>query len=550
MKLVYKNIFVFIIFLVLGAILSIEHQQGTSWDLLNYHLYIPWSFFNDRVSIDLAPCGIHSYFNPIGMIPYYLMVKYLNDFPIVVAILQGWVWSILGFLVYLIARKLIRTEKENLNIFLSFISSLIGITATVVYMQIGMGTIGLSSFIPILIALYLLLKNEFSKKILFLVGVFIGVGFGLKFTNGIYVIGTLATVFSSLIFNQKLKLKDVFVKSLFYCIGALFGFLLIDGYWMFLLYSEFKNPVFPLFNNVFKSDLYPQIGYHDDRYVIKNVLDLLVLPVKNLYQIIWNQEQYEKYIEDVVTHYSIYDARLGLAYISSILMLLISKISKVNIKYICLEKAIILVYFFLFSYFIWAYQFKIVRYFAGSLILSGLIIVILFIVIAEFSKRYKVCIASFLAITLFIFFSMHIPNLGVANIPFYYQRMHFGSKVLDVPNLNFKDDSVVVFAGKPMSYIALNQNKNVKYIGFYIWADGKENLVPTDKYYEKAYEIMNNASKVYLIYSTHMPEDIVQNINEKLKSELKLKGNCSELKPNVINQFNHTEDVFNITFCE
>ena len=43
---------------------SIYLGQDTNWDLMNYHLYNPYAYINDRLSLDLAPAGIQTYFNP------------------------------------------------------------------------------------------------------------------------------------------------------------------------------------------------------------------------------------------------------------------------------------------------------------------------------------------------------------------------------------------------------------------------------------------------------------------------------------------------------
>jgi len=37
---------------------AVKLGQDTNWDLLNYHLYNPFAYLNDRLSLDLALAGL------------------------------------------------------------------------------------------------------------------------------------------------------------------------------------------------------------------------------------------------------------------------------------------------------------------------------------------------------------------------------------------------------------------------------------------------------------------------------------------------------------
>lgn len=544
MKIQHKNIIIFLLCIVLGSILSFLHKQGTSWDLLNYHLYNPWAFLNNRIDVDLCACGIHSYFNPIGMVPYYLLTEYLNNYPVIVAIIQGWNWSFLVFITYLISLRVIKTTSENLNILLSLIASIIGGTTAVLYMQIGLGTIGLFCFIPILLSVYFLLKNIESKYNLLLSGIFLGIGFGLKLTNGIYVFAILGSLFCFLLFNKKLKLISVFKNCLQFCFAIFIGFIVTNGFWMCVLYKNFGNPFFPLFNNIFKSDLYTHVAYHDNRYGHHRITDVLLLPFSNLFQLIKNKVDYDNAV-NVVTDYPVYDMRLGLQYIAALLLVFLFNLPIFKNKEIfLLDKKLtdFLLYFFFFSYLIWVTGFSILRYFGASIILSGLFLILIFLFVGELSKKYKLCTIFFILTVLFISVSQY----SSCN----YQRIFFGSKVIDVENLHFKDNSTIVFTDKVMSYIALKQNKNVKYVGFNIPADGNDEMRETGEYYGKVASIMNNSSKVYVVTNRFVPDERLDEINSLLKDDLKLSGSCREINTNLSKPFNYIKEDFAIYICE
>jgi hypothetical protein len=73
----------------LGALLL---GQDASWDLRDYHYYNPYAFLNNRMSFDVAPAQLQTYYNPMLYIPFYFMVNYLP--PPAVGLLLGTVQGI------------------------------------------------------------------------------------------------------------------------------------------------------------------------------------------------------------------------------------------------------------------------------------------------------------------------------------------------------------------------------------------------------------------------------------------------------------------------
>ena len=83
-------------------------------------------------------------------------------------------------------------------------------------MQIGLGNTGLSCIIPVLMGIYLLIRNMESNKILFLSSFFIGLSFGLKLTNAIYVIAIVLALSTYYLFDKKLSFPQITKKFLIY----------------------------------------------------------------------------------------------------------------------------------------------------------------------------------------------------------------------------------------------------------------------------------------------------------------------------------------------
>ena len=78
------------IWLIFGAVCCAINQFDFLWDFENYHFYNPWKFFDsENYEIYTPLATINSFFNPLTEAPLYFMVKYFNDFPVLIAAMQG-----------------------------------------------------------------------------------------------------------------------------------------------------------------------------------------------------------------------------------------------------------------------------------------------------------------------------------------------------------------------------------------------------------------------------------------------------------------------------
>ena len=60
---------------LLGAGCALALGQDSGHDLRNYHWYNPWALLNGRLSIDLAPAQLQTYFNPSLDLLYYGLIQ-------------------------------------------------------------------------------------------------------------------------------------------------------------------------------------------------------------------------------------------------------------------------------------------------------------------------------------------------------------------------------------------------------------------------------------------------------------------------------------------
>src|ERR1700694_1917799 len=49
--------------------------KDVNWDLLNYHYYAPFALLAARLEQDFFAASAQSYLNPVGYLPFYLMVS-------------------------------------------------------------------------------------------------------------------------------------------------------------------------------------------------------------------------------------------------------------------------------------------------------------------------------------------------------------------------------------------------------------------------------------------------------------------------------------------
>ncbi len=59
---------------LLCALWTVCAGKDVNWDLLNYHYYLPFELLAGRLGQDFFAASAQSYLNPVGYLPFYLMV--------------------------------------------------------------------------------------------------------------------------------------------------------------------------------------------------------------------------------------------------------------------------------------------------------------------------------------------------------------------------------------------------------------------------------------------------------------------------------------------
>jgi hypothetical protein len=240
--------------------------KDVNWDLLNYHYYLGYELLGRRLAQDFFAASAQSYLNPIGYLPFYLMVSsgwHSVLASIALAALHG---LSLTFL-FLIARKLFAHLAPREQLVFSLLGTALGAATWVFWPTVGSSFLDPLLAPAILAALLLLVEGRRPG----LAGALFGAAAALKYSNAIYLIAALPLAFTA---GARLR------GAAAYALGAGLALAALAGPWLFLLAREFGNPVFPLMNAWFESPHAPAVNLASGRFGPRELADALGFPFR------------------------------------------------------------------------------------------------------------------------------------------------------------------------------------------------------------------------------------------------------------------------------
>jgi len=409
--------------------------QDASWDLRNYHYYNPHAWITNRGALDIAPAQMQSYFSPFADTVYYKLVKAGFSSGVIGAVLAIPV-AISLFFLGMISVQILPPEAGRFPVFAILVLAATGssgfpvIGTTISEWHVtALFTASIWIAIRYNVALRLNLKNNNLKDknsipiyfniLWFICGFLGGAGVGLKLTGGSYAIGLALMCLSMCgIFKSHLK------YFVFLCIGGVIGFIFTFSYWGFEIWSKFGNPLFPIYNNIFKSPMASLQSYVDARYAVKSIWELLSLPYRLMSENWLVSEMIQR------------DWRLALG-LSGVIWLSFSPVK--NLK----EQRALWLPIFVFcisSYLIWAGLWGIYRYAETLEIIMSLSIISCVMKIIPNWKNLAVFLVSFI-----IIITTKYPDWG--RLP--HGKPAVLSTIPDLPS----GSMVVIASVEPISYI-------------------------------------------------------------------------------------------------
>jgi hypothetical protein len=266
---------------LLAALFSARLGQDDNWDLHNYHLYGPFSLLNGKVGVDLGPGQWQGYFNPTLDLLYYGLALHL---PVpVTSLLMGALHGLNGVLLALLAVELLPRRHGQPAWGLSLLLAALGCLGPAFLTQFGNSMGDNTTALCVLGGLLVLVRGAHDRaraqwrvppaRHLFVAGLLLGIGAGLKLTNATYA---LALCLALLVLPGRpwLRLRAAWL----YGWAVLAGLALAAGHWYWRLWHTFGNPLFPQFNNLFGSPLAAPVGIGDTGWLPRTLFERLLWP--------------------------------------------------------------------------------------------------------------------------------------------------------------------------------------------------------------------------------------------------------------------------------
>ncbi|WP_375210217.1 hypothetical protein [Hyphomonas jannaschiana] len=256
------------------ALFCVMTPIEVGFDVLHYHIQDGWSALNGRLERDLAPSGMHSYFNPIS---HMITQALIETFPAaIVSFLLGALQAAILIPLYLLCRRvLVSVGHENrISALLLALAGFFNYAMLTVTASIRVDHWSAGLFI---LALLVLVPKDGAPAGWKRAGVaafLVGLSAGLKLTSVIHVAGIAAAILVA-VPGLRGRLQAAAAAG----VAGLSGILLTGGWWMWKLWTVIGNPVFPMANGAFRSPFGPLENFRDERTPAQSIWDVLFYPV-------------------------------------------------------------------------------------------------------------------------------------------------------------------------------------------------------------------------------------------------------------------------------
>jgi hypothetical protein len=416
--------------------------QDINWDLQNYHFYTGYALLEGRLDIDATPSNLQSFFNPTVNVISYFANKYLS-FPFnawFICFFQSLSLLILAFIVQVFIRP--NTTKEQVEFCLLY-----GLSALSPSFWSELGTSFFSSTLTplILLSIYLSLlyikseRGQFSKLIC--AGITMGVAVGFKLTNGPFAI---ALAFSLLLFTRG-GLIPRLCSLFYYGVGGCVGFSL-SVWWHIRLFYQWQSPLFPLYNNIFKSPFFGFSNARDMRWIFNSTGEFFTFIYNSFYST--NKTSEVAFADPRFLIFSVLLVVAVIAY-SDRFKQAITERSRVIAFLLCL--------FFIGTYF-WAVSLAYQRYFIPFEMVLGIAVYCLVKLMVQGCALRNLFLACICAITAV---NITVPDWG-------HSRTSFGnSNPFEIPlkGMFIETPAKYLLIGVPVSYLTPFFNQGSYFYG-------------------------------------------------------------------------------------
>lgn len=254
--------------------------QDASWDLRNYHFYVPFAFLQGRLGADIAVAHVATYYNPLLHLPFYATVMQFS--PRTVGFLSGAAAGVNVWLVFGISRSMRAPGSAPVEAWLAGALALLGFCGAMGLSELGtsFGDNLLSIFVLGSVWTVLRFRGALASDgpaawtVVATAGLIAGAAAGLKLPFSVFALaGCAALLVLPLPPGRRLVLASLFGS------GVLAGMAATGGFWFHAMWQRFGNPLFPYFNDLFHSPWASAGSYRHRAFLPEGPIDWLMFPL-------------------------------------------------------------------------------------------------------------------------------------------------------------------------------------------------------------------------------------------------------------------------------
>jgi len=461
--------------------------QDVNWDLRNYHYFDPYWLLVNHMR-DILPAQLQTYYSPFLDIPFYYSVNHLSPrwIAFLIAVVQGAAFPIL----YLIGRQF--TTRRLLALSLAAL----GMCTSGALAELGT-ILGDTLIAPLLLGAILLgirsvggdprVGRAPSRPVGwgFLAGGLAGIATGLKPSGLPIAVGVVVAIL--LITRGTRRRLTAFAAA---AGGLAIGVIITYGWWGYELWSRYRNPVLPYFNQFFHSAYAPS---SPNTYPIPHgIPSILFGPV------LWTLNPYRVNETNFV--------ELSLVFLELLLVVLVvsSAVRAVQARakprLFDTDRQRFLVMAIVVSYLIWVLEFGLYRYFVPIEMLSFVAIFVCLqamrtrIPIREFAGVATQLVIGAMVVIVLLCLSTEVPGgLG---------RSAWTSRT-------FSASIPSTLTTTPSAFLMLGLNPNAYVVPLFpsndFFAGVQGNLPPTPLLQRQIIKDAARYRRVYILWSDHPP---------------------------------------------
>ena len=432
--------------LLLCGIMALAVHLGpdASWDLRNYHIYNPFALLYKPPGRDLVPAQMQSFLPPtLDLLPYWLRWR-LNGHPNLLDAILSLPEALAAILAFRIGLELLPPGQGVARRWpLVLLALLLGLTGAAGLPTIGTSMSEMPAGCGILAGLLLLLRALRQERpwrwACLAAGALFGAALGLKLTLVPFALAGSAMAVLCLPGDPLARIRHSAALG----VGVAAGAALTGGAWWLYVYHRTGNPIFPYYNDVFRSPLVPPIAWEDGRFWPHGWAHRLLFPFY------WGFEKNRRVTELVMR-----DPRLAFAMIALACWLA----GAVRRRGRAAGRAgVAFALFMALGYALWEWEFAIFRYIAPLELLSGFLLLLAMRPWLQRPSRRWLPLAG-LALVCAV-------TLPFTRYPHWDRAAPNGQAASVVVPAMPPDSMVLLLTADPMSYIAAFTDPRIRFVG-------------------------------------------------------------------------------------